>query len=78
MNWLVMLLMSLFVPVVQPMIQQGAQNIQARMQQAQQPAPQVVFHEGRWWKYEGGQWYVWTPAQERLAWGPQPWPSNVR
>lgn len=21
--------------------------------------PNVIFHDGRWWKYENGQWYFW-------------------
>lgn len=62
MNWIVVLLMTLFTPVVQPMIQQGAQRVQARLQQNQPaytPQPYIVYHEGRWWKLENGQWYVW-------------------
>lgn len=65
MNW-IMLVMAFFLPIVQPVVQQGMQNVQARVQQRvqqQQPAtqPYVVYHNGAWWKYEGGQWYVWRP-----------------
>lgn len=64
MQW-VLILLSLFMPIVQPVIQRGADKMAQRMgvQQAPQPQqqqPYVVFHEGRWWKYEHGQWYVWT------------------
>ena len=62
MNWLVMLLVSLVMPVVQPVVQNNVQKIVARVQTQPQP-PYVVYHEGLWWKYEKGQWYVWRPAQ---------------
>jgi len=76
MNWLVMLLLSLFVPAVQPVVQTGVQRLQAKMQQPQAVQPQYVFHEGRWWKYEAGQWYVWSQT-ERTAWN-QPYSSYIR
>lgn len=81
MNWLVMLLVSLLMPVVQPVVQQGAQNVQAAVQARIQPkneAPKYVFHQGRWWKYEGGQWYHEVLPQERVAWNPQSNNSSVR
>jgi len=63
MNWIVMLIMTILAPVVQPMVQRGAERVQAQLQQNQpqygQPSPQprFVYHEGRWWKFENGQWY---------------------
>ena len=61
MNWVVMLLVSLFVPVVQPALQNGVQKLAAKVQNVQQVAPQphIVYHNGEWWKLENGQWYVW-------------------
>lgn len=62
MNW-ILVLISFVLPIVQPVVQQGVQNVQAKIQQrvqqqhAQQPV--VVYHNGEWWKYEGGRWYVW-------------------
>lgn len=71
MNWLIMLVAAIISPVVQPVLQQGVQNIQARVQQVQPVAqPQYVFHQGRWWKYESGQWYYEVLPQERMAWQP--------
>ena len=80
MNWLLTLLMAILVPALQPVVNNGVQRMQAKIVTQQQPQPHIVFHEGRWWKYDQGQWYVWTqtPAQERLAWGQQQWPSNIR
>lgn len=59
MNWVVMLLVSIFMPVVQPAMQNGMQKLAVKIQQAQQPQPYITYHEGRWWKLENGQWYVW-------------------
>jgi hypothetical protein len=59
MNWLVMVLVSLFMPVVQPMVHNGVQRLSAKMQQPVQQQPYITYHEGRWWKLENGQWYVW-------------------
>ena len=59
MNWVVMLLVSIFMPVVQPALQNGVQKLSAKVQQVQQQQPYVTYHEGRWWKLENGQWYVW-------------------
>lgn len=60
MNWVVMLLMSLLMPVVQPALQNGVQKMSAKIQQvSSQPQPYITYHEGRWWKLENGQWYVW-------------------
>ena len=65
MNWL-MILLSVFLPIVQPVVQTGAAKLQAKLQPQQQvqqqQQPHIVFHNGRWWKYEGGQWYVWGPT----------------
>ena len=60
MNWVVMLLMSILMPVVQPAVQNGVQKMSAKIQQiSSQPQPYITYHEGRWWKLENGQWYVW-------------------
>jgi hypothetical protein len=59
MNWVVMLLMSILMPVVQPTLQNGVQKMSAKIQQVSQPSPYITYHEGRWWKLENGQWYVW-------------------
>ena len=60
MNWVVMLLMSFLMPVVQPALQNGVQKMSAKIQQvSSQPQPYITYHEGRWWKLENGQWYVW-------------------
>jgi hypothetical protein len=59
MNWVVMLLVSIFMPVVQPAVQNGVQRLSAKIQQQSQPQPYITYHEGRWWKLENGQWYVW-------------------
>jgi hypothetical protein len=54
MNW-VFIVLSLFWPIVQPVVEQGVQRMQAQYQQTSQP---VYRHDGqRWWKYERGQWY---------------------
>jgi hypothetical protein len=54
-----MLLVSIFMPVVQPALQNGVQKMSAKIQQQAQPQPYITYHEGRWWKLENGQWYVW-------------------
>lgn len=62
MNWVVMLLLSIVMPVVQPALQNGVQKMSAKIQNVQvtqQPQPYITYHEGRWWKLENGQWYVW-------------------
>lgn len=67
MNWIVMLILSVVMPVVQPVVQNGVHQLQTKVQervqqrQAQQfqPQPYITYHEGRWWKLENGQWYVW-------------------
>ena len=59
MHWLVMVLVSIFMPVVQPMLQNGVQHMSAKIQQQAQPRPYITYHDGRWWKLEHGQWYVW-------------------
>lgn len=66
MNWVVMFLVSLFMPVVQPALQNGVQRLSARVQQVSAPAapqPYIVYHNGQWWKYENNQWYVWSPTR---------------
>jgi hypothetical protein len=60
MNWVVMLLLSIVMPVVQPALQNGVQKMSAKIQNVQSPQPYITYHEGRWWKLENGQWYVWT------------------
>lgn len=70
MNWLIALLVGILTPVVQPVIQTGVEQlrdrVQVRVQQLQQPQQQayVVYHEGRWWRCEQGQWYMWTGNDE--------------
>jgi hypothetical protein len=56
-----MILMSLFVPVVQPALQNGVQKLAVKVSQNAQVAsqPHIVYHNGEWWKLENGQWYVW-------------------
>jgi hypothetical protein len=52
--------MSILMPVVQPALQNGVQKMSAKIQQvSSQPQPYITYHEGRWWKLENGQWYVW-------------------
>lgn len=61
MNWLLLLLVTMFAPIVQPAINRGAHHMQAQFRQNQPQtlsAPRFVYHEGRWWKFEQGQWYV--------------------
>lgn len=62
MNWVVMLLMSIFMPVVQPTLQNGVQQLAAKVQQrsVSQPQPYITYHNGQWWKLENGTWYVWV------------------
>lgn len=60
MNWVVMLLVSLFAPVVQPALQNGVQKLSAKMQQSQQTQSYITYHNGQWWKLEHGHWYVWV------------------
>jgi hypothetical protein len=55
---------------------QTAQAVQPQVQQVfrpvlPQPEPQMVFHEGRWWKWDGQQWWVWVPTQTHIAQGGQ-------
>jgi len=44
------------------------QIVQSSVQAAVAPQPPeagqpgVVFHQGEWWKLEGGQWLVWRPT----------------
>ena len=67
MNWIAFIIMSILAPVVQPMVHNGIQRVQTRLQQqvqgqpqqSAQPQPYITYHEGRWWKLENGQWYVW-------------------
>jgi hypothetical protein len=65
MNLLAFIIMTILTPIVSPILQHGAQRLQARLQvqqtapQVAQPQPYVVYHEGRWWKFENNQWYVW-------------------
>jgi hypothetical protein len=59
MNWVVMVLVSIFLPIVQPVVQNGVQKVAARVQQQAQPQPYIVYHNGEWWKLENNQWYVW-------------------
>lgn len=38
--------------------------------------PNVIFHDGRWWKLQDGQWLVWTNQPQQVAQGG--YPSVVR
>jgi hypothetical protein len=79
MNWLIALLVSVLTPVLQPVVQTSVERVrdrvQARVQQLQQsqPAANVVYHEGRWWRFENGQWYVWTENTAVTAEKPVYW-----
>ena len=65
MSWVWILITMFVAPVVQPVVNNVAQKVQAKVQQTQINQPQstqqpyIVYHEGRWWKLENGQWYVW-------------------
>ena len=59
MNWVVMLILSIVMPVVQPALQNGVQKLSARIQSSAPPQPYITYHEGRWWKFENNRWYVW-------------------
>jgi len=74
MNLLALIIMTILTPIVSPIVQHGAQRIQARLQQSPaqsfssmtaQPMPQpyIVYHEGRWWKLENNQWYVYVEVK---------------
>lgn len=66
MPWWVMLFSILIMPLLQPLTDYGANKLQTtlglkpapQVQQAQ-PQPYITYHDGRWWKLENGQWYVW-------------------
>lgn len=60
MNWL-FLVLTLVVPMFQPVVQTSIHKMHVAVQQRRHPPqPHVVYHEGRWWKLENGQWYVWV------------------
>lgn len=70
MPWWAMLFFLFVMPLLQPVTQFGANKLQktsngpqqpqSTAQQQTQPQPYITYHEGRWWKLENGQWYVWT------------------
>lgn len=70
MPWWVMLFSILVLPLLQPLSEYGSNKLQTTLGlknvqqqqslQQQQPQPYIVYHEGRWWKFENNQWYVWT------------------
>lgn len=39
--------------------------------------PNVIFHQGRWWKWDGTQWWVWTPAAQTTTYLAQGGPVYV-
>lgn len=60
--------------VTQPMpAVQVVQQLAAHVQPQQQPVPPdagqpgVVFHQGRWWKWDGRQWLMWAPVQPQMV-----------
>lgn len=69
MNWLLVIVYMLptFLPWAQQVVQK-ARPVQHVVQMQVQPVPAeagqpgVVFHEGRWWKWDGSQWWLWTPT----------------
>ena len=76
MPWWAMLFVVLFMPLLQPITQYGAdkvqktlglnsqpQQVQNNEQLAGQPRPNIVYHNGQWWKFENNQWYVWRPQK---------------
>ena len=76
MSWLLVIVYML--PTLLPWAQQVAQKARpvqhvVQMQVQVQPVPAeagqpgVVFHEGRWWKWDGGQWWLWTPTPVYMA-----------
>jgi len=85
MNWIIALLVSVLTPVLQPVVQTGVERVRDRVQarvqqqlQKPQPAANVVYHEGRWWRFEGGQWYVWTDTSAASAEQPVYWNDGQR
>lgn len=72
MNWLILLLVSLFSPVVQTQVEKAVNRLQARVTERAPQPPEVgqtnvIYHHGEWWKFEQGQWLVWR--QHVLAQG---------
>lgn len=79
MNWFLVIVYVLpymlpFLPWAQQVMQKARPVQQVvQMQQVVQPVPAeagqpgVVFHEGRWWKWDGSQWWLWTPAPVYMA-----------
>lgn len=60
--------------VTQPLqAAQVVQQLAAHAQPQQQPVPPdagqpgVVFHQGRWWKWDGQQWLMWVPVQPQMV-----------
>lgn len=51
-------------------IVQAAQVVQTAFRPLQEAVPpeagqpNVIFHEGRWWRWDGQQWWVWVPVQQ--------------
>jgi hypothetical protein len=79
---LVMSVLPAFLPwvsrglqaVAQPMqAVQVVQQVAAHVQPQAQPVPPdagqpgVVFHQGRWWKWDGRQWLMWAPVQPQMV-----------
>ena len=76
MNWLLVIVYMLptFLPWAQQVVQkarpvQHVVNMQVQVQPvpAEAGQPGVVFHEGRWWKWDGSQWWLWTPTPVYVA-----------
>lgn len=75
MSWLIMVLISIFSPVIQTQVEKAVNRVQTRVAESRTPAPPevgqpgVVFHNGEWWKMENGQWLVWRARPQQLAQG---------
>lgn len=63
MNALLMILslLSALLPLADRGMQYAQQRQTQKVEQVEQP--RVVYHNGRWWKWDGQTWWVWTPTQ---------------
>ena len=68
---LLVIFLSLLMPFIMPVMEYNAEKFEAQlrapakqpqtMPAAQfQPRPYITYHDGRWWKFENNQWYVWV------------------
>jgi hypothetical protein len=64
MNWLIMLVVSLFIPIVQPAVQQGINNMQVQVQKRiNAPGPHTAVLPPPQYYYDGQNWYCWYAGQ---------------